>query len=395
MSEIERIRGFLRSVRRRATVEASLRWLGATLAAALAVTCALAFAAARVGPASFWPKLTGTVLTIVTLLGVSSWLFGPLRRLRTFRAVAVFVGRRRPHIASDLVSAIELSESSGVGAFAPAPTPVHAEGAVADAPGTTGFLRAFFTAVADATLPLDVRHLVPMRPAAIAGGALGGTLVLAGALTFFSPGVITRGLGFLTHEPTRFDGAAISTEPLLADVSLSYTYPPHTHLPPRTVEGSTGDVVAPRGTKVKLEGRLLRHAREVALLLGESGEGGEVPVEVADGRIIAHFALNRSDVFRLWLSPLLGRPVREDRGHRMIAEADQPPQGRDLRAGRPTRARDAAPDRGRLHGKRRLRPWCRRARLPGRGRQRAAHPPARAEQGPAAPRPSGARPHGV
>ena len=312
MSEIQKIRGFLQAVRRRATLEAALRWVGATATTALILLLVMALAASRVGPASFWPKLTGTVLTIVTLLGVTALFYSSVRQLRSWRGVAVFVGRRQPPLASDLVSAVELSEQS------PDLDPLRG--------GSRGFVDAFYAAVASATAPLDVRQLVPMRPAVRAGAALLAAAVLLGTSALLAPASVGRGLGLLTHEPTRFEGAVVSEEPLLADISITYTYPPHTHLPPRVVEGSTGDVVAPRGTKVKLTARLLRRAREVAFLLGEAGELGELPVRLTGSQIEAHFAVNRSDQFRVWLTPLLGRPSREDRGHRIVAEADQPPR---------------------------------------------------------------------
>jgi hypothetical protein len=322
MSEIEKIRGFLRAVRRRATLEASLRWVAATLAAAVVALFVLALVAAGVGPASFWPKLTGTVLTIITLLGVSGLVVGSLRSLRSDRGMAVYVGRRRPELASDLVSAVELSEAP------PVEQPLRRTGTddavVYD--GDSGFLGAFYGSVAAATRPIDVPSLVPLRRAGIAGGAFAGTLLLLAAAALLAPKTFGRGLALLGHEPTRFEGAAVSAEPLMADVSITYTYPAHTHLPERVVEGSTGDVVAPRGTKVHLRARLLRRAREVALLQGESGETGEIPVAVEDGRIDAHFMVNRSELYRLWLVPLLGRPLREDRGHRIVAESDQPPR---------------------------------------------------------------------
>ena len=47
-------------------------------------------------------------------------------------------------------------------------------------------------------------------------------------------------------------------------------------LPPRTVEGSTGDVAAVKGTRVRIETHPLRAARKALLLLGETGEKGEI-----------------------------------------------------------------------------------------------------------------------
>ena len=81
----------------------------------------------------------------------------------------------------------------------------------------------------------------------------------------------------MIHRPTLFEGAAVSTVPLVGDVRITYQYPAYTGLPPRTVEGSTGDIVAVKGTRVRIETRPLRSARQALLLLGENGEGGELP----------------------------------------------------------------------------------------------------------------------
>jgi hypothetical protein len=319
MSEIESIRGFLRSVRRRATLEASLRWAALTFAAWAIVLCGLALIAAGVGPASFWPKLTGTLLSIVTLLGVTLLIATSLRHLRTNRGLAVFVGKRAPNLGSDLVSAVELAELEEPGDSFDDRTAKHGL-------GSRAILEAFYAAVARAIAPVDVRHLIPLRPAVIAGGGLAGVLAVVLLASLLIPQSFGRGLWLLFHEPTRFEGAIVSREPLLSDVSITYVYPPHTRLQKRVVEGSTGDVVAPRGTKVTLRAKLLRKSSEVALLLGESGELGELPLTVNNGRLESNFALNRNDVFRVWLAPVLGRPMREDRGHRLVAEPDQPPR---------------------------------------------------------------------
>ncbi len=309
MSEIDRIRGFLREVRRRAYWEASLRLGGITLAAILVTLFVMALCASHIGPAGFWPKVTVTVLIILTLLGVAAGAFGPIRRLRSEVGVARFVGRRHPPLASDLLSAVELA------------------GTEAPTRGTsTTILRAFLDSVATAVTPVDLRRLVPFRPAALAGSAVGaaGLLLLLTALLL--PGTVARGLGLLLRVPTRFEGAVVSNEPLIGDVRISYSYPPYTGLPGRVVEGSTGDIVAVKGTQVVLETRLLRSAREALLLLGDAGDAGERPVELLDGRLRATFKLEESGSYRVWLSPLLGRPVREARAHRIVAEPDQAPR---------------------------------------------------------------------
>ncbi|HEY0713363.1 MAG TPA: hypothetical protein VGF45_11865, partial [Polyangia bacterium] len=227
MSEIESIRGFLRTVRRRATLEASLRWAALTLAAWAVLLCGLALIAAEVGPAGFWPKLTGTLLSIVTLLGVTLLVATSLRHLRTSRGVAIFVGRRAPNLGSDLVSAVELSDLDE-----PQPGLIDdSDGRTAEQRlGSRSILEAFYASVARALAPIDVRQLIPLRPAAVAGGVLAGALLLVALAATLAPQSFGRGLGLLFHEPTRFEGAVVSREPLISDVSITYVYPPHTRL---------------------------------------------------------------------------------------------------------------------------------------------------------------------
>jgi hypothetical protein len=310
MSEIDRIRSFLRGVRRRAYWEASLRLGGITVAAMLVALLLMALCASHIGPAGFWPKVTTTVLTILTLLGVCAAALGPIRRLRSEIGVARFVGHRHPPLASDLLSAVQL---------AGAEEPVRGTSA--------SILGAFLDSVATSVTPVDVRRLVPLKPAALAGVAVAGAglVLLAGALIL--PETVARGLGLLLRIPTRFEGAVVSNEPLIGEVRLSYTYPRYTGLQNRVVEGSTGDIVAVKGSEVVLETRLLRRAREALLLLGESGEAGERAVELGEGgRLRAVFKIEESSSYRIWLSPLFGRPVREARAHRIVSEADEAPR---------------------------------------------------------------------
>jgi hypothetical protein len=154
---------------------------------------------------------------------------------------------------------------------------------------------------------------------AVAAAALAAAARLA-------PNVIGRGLGTLVHRPSLFEGAAVSAAPIVGDVRITYKYPAYTGLPPRTVEGSTGDVVAVKGTRVTLETHPLRSSRKAALLLGESGEAGELGVKLVKGKLTAELTLMESGRYRFWLQPLIGRAIREQRSHRLEAEADRPPR---------------------------------------------------------------------
>jgi hypothetical protein len=307
MSELERIRSFLDAMRRRLLVRAAIVTAGLGAAAIIVVLLALAAGAAVIGPAGFWPTLTMGALATLVLAAIAAGVLRPARRLRDERAAARRAGTLVPPLASDLLSAVELAESGGTAIVSP------------------GLVRAFHAEVARSLEPVNPRVLVPFRPAA---GAAAAGLAALGALwaaTTLFPSLAV-GLRTLVHRPSLFEGAAISQGPLVGDVRVIYTYPSYTGLPPRTVEGSTGDLVAVKGTRVRLEARPLRSARKALLLLGDEGERGELPATLADGTLRAELTLSGSGSYRFWLEPTLGRSVREASAHRIEAEADAAPR---------------------------------------------------------------------
>ena len=311
MTDIERVRLFLRQVRRRALLVFGLRTAGFTVAAMLATLLLLGLIAYWIGPATSWPATTVVTLLALLFAGLGLGLGLPVRRLRSMRAVASFAGQRHPPLASDLLSAVELDVGDE------RELPNGASPAMA---------RSFFAAVADAAAPLDPARLLPLRDqiwAGLAAALAALALLLTAAL---SPDTVGRGLRLLALRPSRFEAAALSRDPLVADVRITYQYPAYAALAPRVVEGSTGDIVALRGTRVLIEMRPLRSAREALLLLGESGERGEIPATLAAGKLSAKLVINEDSSYRVWLSPLLGRPVRETRPHRIVAEIDRPPE---------------------------------------------------------------------
>jgi hypothetical protein len=311
MSETERIRAFLAAMRRRFLVRAAVEAAGFGAAAILVVLLALAAVAAAVGPAGFWPTLTTGALVMLALAALATGVLRPARALRDDRAAARRAGALVPSLASDLLSAIE---------FARAPVEAGATALISPA-----LVEAFHADVARALDPVDPRALVPLRPAAAAVGAGVAALALVVGAAWLFPAV-GLGLRTLVHRPSLFDGAAVSDGPLVGDVRVTYQYPAYTGLPPRTVDGSTGDLVAVKGTRVRLEARPLRSARKALLLLGDGGERGELPTMLADGALSAELTLSESGTYRFWLQPTLGRSVRERAAHRIDAEADAPPR---------------------------------------------------------------------
>jgi hypothetical protein len=308
MSELERIRSFLDAMRRRLLLRAAIVTAGFGAAAMIVVLLGLAVVAAAVGPAGFWPTLTTAALVALVLAAVAAGVLTPARRLRDTRAAARRAGALVPPLASDLLSAVELDERGDSAALA-----------------SPALVRAFHADVARALAPVDPRALVPLRQAAAAVAAGLAALGLLWGGTVMFP-ALAVGLRTLVHRPSLFEGAAVSQSPLVGDVRIVYTYPSYTGLPPRTVEGSTGDLVAVKGTRVRLEARPLRSARKALLLLGDEGDRGELPATLADGALRAELTLTGSGTYRFWLQPTFGRAVREAATHRIEAETDAAPR---------------------------------------------------------------------
>jgi hypothetical protein len=320
MGDLDRIRSFLGAVRRRILVRNALRSAALAAAALLTILLGLSVGAAALGPAGFWQPLTVFAAGMCAISALFVGVWRPSRLLRLEPATARMVARLDPPLGvlgGDIVSAVELGDQG------PARPAERTELEPAISPT---LVRAFQSHVAKQLVPVDPNQLISMRP--VLGAVLlfvGIAAALVGAARL-SPDVIGRGLTTLFHRPSRFEGAAISAVPIVGDVRITYQYPPYTGLPPRTIEGSTGDVVAVKGTRVRIETTPLRTSRHAMLLLGESGEFGELPARLVKGTITSHLTLIESGSYRFWLQPLIGRAVREQRSHRLEAEIDRPPR---------------------------------------------------------------------
>jgi len=245
MTDSERIHSFLRQARSRALLETSIRTGGHACAILVLAFLALALAAAVTGPAVSWPYVAFATIAACVAGGIALGLVRPSRVLEQPSAIARLVGQRQPSLASDLLSAVELQTR-----------PVGESDVSADMTG------AFYATVAQATEPVVIEELIPLdgavRAVSIAAVALLGLLV---ALLVF-PSAVGRGLRTLFHTPTLFEGAQVIREPLVGDVRITYDFPAYTGLPRQVIEGSTGELHALRGTRVQMEMRPLRSARQ-------------------------------------------------------------------------------------------------------------------------------------
>ena len=302
----DRISAFLQQARSRALVEIGVRTVGYAVAALVMALVGLAAAALLPGPAVSWPYVALGAIAACVAGGIALGFVFPARALEHSSAVALLVGKHYPPLASDLLSAVELRSRS-----------------VAEA--SPEMIESFCTTVADAMRPVDVETLIPLNRA-VRAVALGVLCLLALVVALVASPVLGRGMRTLFHTPTLFEGAQAVREPLVGDVRITYDFPAYTGLPRQVMEGSTGDLHALRGTHVRIEMRPLRSARQARLLLGESGEDGSVLGNLNRGKLRVELTLDESGAYRVWLRPFLGRPVREERPHRIAVDADQPPE---------------------------------------------------------------------
>ncbi|HEY6476870.1 MAG TPA: DUF4175 family protein [Polyangia bacterium] len=309
MVERDGIQSFLAAVRRRLLLRAGLEAAGYGAAALGAGLFALGLSAAAVGPADFWPTVTACFAGALALVVLARGVLGPARGLRDDRAAARRTGVLLPSMASDLLSAVELREA-----------PADGRGVASPA-----LVQAFREQVAAAVAPIAPGGLVSLGPATRAL-ALCGLVAAALIATLGAWPMAARGLRTLVHRPSRFEGASVSAAPLVGDVRVTYEYPAYTGLDARTVDGSTGDIAAVKGTRVRIETHPLRPARRALLLLGESGEAGEIAAVLSGDRLTAELTLREDATYRFWLEPAFGRPIREARSHRLTAEPDAPPR---------------------------------------------------------------------
>jgi hypothetical protein len=153
MIDYERIGLFLNRARTRALVEVGMRTAGHTLALLGLLFLALAVIAKLSGPAASWPYVAfGSVLACVAS-GIALGYFRPARMLADPVAIARLVGSRRPSLASDILSVVELQLARSGGAET-----------------SNEMAEAFCTTVADATRPRDAGDLRRSPVAACAAG---------------------------------------------------------------------------------------------------------------------------------------------------------------------------------------------------------------------------------
>src|SRR5579871_1819731 len=192
--------------------------------------------------------------------------------------------------------------------------------------GTSPALRrALVEQAAAKTSAIDLARLVPLRRARRRLVAAAGVALAWGVALTASPSLIARGFRALSAREAVTEAAS---QPILADVELTLTYPAYTSLAPRQIPGSSGEVLALPGTVVAVRARPLVPARAGTLYL-EDGDGKVLasrPATVESGTLAADFVVDQPGGWRVAVEPPSGRAVREPAAHRIDVETDRAPR---------------------------------------------------------------------
>lgn len=143
----------------------------------------------------------------------------------------------------------------------------------------------------------------PLRRATVAAAGSLGLLALAALwVAPVAPGLARLALG---ETPTRQPGMAPRATPITGDIALTYLYPAHTGLPPRTVEGTNGTIEAPVGTRVRIETRADRDLARAFLDV----DGAALPMEVQGRQLEGLLLVQRTGAYRFRFADERGRDI--------------------------------------------------------------------------------------
>ncbi len=297
------VKALLARARKRARTLAAVRALALWLAGLLVAVVAGALLA-TVAPSWLARTLTALLALLATAAVVRFSLRSPLQRaaLQPFtdeRGLArVLAG------ASDLLSSVELSGAEEV-------------------PGTSPELLALLSLrAAESVRKLDLRVALPSSLLNLPLSSLGFALALVAALTLLLPQKLAQGLLRLRGGDAA--GPAAELSPIAGDLEITYLYPAYTSLPPRTEQGTAGDLHAPRGTEVRISARADRDLEQAVAVL--NGASVKLLAQGPGKRLLSgSFTLTQPGQWSLRFLDLKSRAIAEGPPRPVEIIADQPP----------------------------------------------------------------------
>ncbi|WP_373046614.1 DUF4175 family protein [Vulgatibacter sp.] len=164
-----------------------------------------------------------------------------------------------------------------------------------DKPFSAELARAHVEATARTVRQAGPREAFDDRPLRWSGAAAALSLALLAVAAFLAEAV-TPGLGRLAFgdAPAENDGELPRAAPITGDIALTYLYPAHTGLPPKTVEGTNGEITAPIGTQVRIETRADRDLARAYVDV----DGASLPMEVKGRQLTGTLLVQKSGAYR-------------------------------------------------------------------------------------------------
>lgn len=162
-------------------------------------------------------------------------------------------------------------------------------------------------------------------------------VLVAGACVAFV--VLVWSLGASEHWRARweklFDDAGVvraleqrqaSLLPLVTDLTITLRYPAYMTEADDVIAGSSGDVVAPRGTEVIVEGRADRQLEKASLLVTSNGDREVAATVASDKRgVSARFVVDAAGTYRFRIDGVRGGAELDPVAHKITLHADAAP----------------------------------------------------------------------
>lgn len=249
------------------------------------------------------------------LVGVIVWRLGvrPARARSNDAALALWVERSVPGLESGLVTTVETAPL------------VRARAAE-----THGFSPALATATAERTAErtrrIDARRLPDRtRLKRLAWAAAGGVATL-GLLAILWPDFYARGATQLVAAPPDESADGRLVDVAVSQLDLEIRAPKYTHLEPRRVAHTSGDIEALKGSEVGFSGTVLYPATGAALVLESDPESRWMLDLAADGTVKGQLQVGADDRYQFVLVDPDGDLVRERVWRKVTMKEDRAPE---------------------------------------------------------------------
>jgi hypothetical protein len=255
--------------------------------------------------------LGGMVVVLLVVGAVVLGVVAPRRRWGGDRELARWVGLRQREVASDLLSAVELSNAP--------PRPG------APSPQLVAALVEATSVRLGGVVPESLLEPTELRRARRWAGI---ALVANLALVVTAPRLLADGWRSLfSARPAPFDGARLSTVPLVGDLEATLTFPAYARRPRLALPSSSGDVRGLPGTSVALKARVLVPAAQAELIVepADRGEARQVAAKLEGDQLTAELTIDHSARYRFAITSPSGERAIETAPRTIEAEPDQAP----------------------------------------------------------------------